>query len=318
MQRKNAFTLVELLVVIAIIGMLMAILLPAVNSVRESGRRTTCKNRLRQQAIGIRSYAQNFDEALPAIWQNGHINPWETFSWRVALLPYVEEDSRFDRIDQSRLPLDPVNIAAAGTLELFSCPSSPGSPRVIQKLYELDGLKLGSTDYVAVFDVSGPHFQPQSGTWFGGVAPESITFRTEEDAAGGVQAPNSPNSFVSPDLHSAVVRKIPSTLRRVRDGLSNTALIVEQAGKPTRKNQYASPDEVQVHTEGAWITSEYASFSAAGVNQDNHVGPYGFHSGASVAMCDGSVHFWPKEIAQEVMIALLTREGSEIVSSSDW
>ena len=58
-------------------------------------------------------------------------------------------------------------------------------------------------------------------------------------------------------------------------------------------------------TEGAWLTSEYASFYATAVNQDNHAGPFGYHAGATVAMCDGSVHFWPDDIDHEVMVALL-------------
>ena len=314
MQRKPAFTLVELLVVIAIIGMLTAILLPAVNSVRESARLVTCKNRLRQQALGIRSYAQNFSEALPAIWQRGETKPWENFSWRVTLLPYIEEDSRYDRLNQSLPPLDPKNRQAGGTMEIYNCPSSPGSPRVIRKLHTYDELELGATDYVAVFDVRGP-FPPQaqSGAWFGGAAPDSLVSATEAD-----RAQLTPGMAVNPDIFSAEIRKIPSTLRHVRDGLSNTVLIVEQAGKPNRKSRLQVPPEGELPTEGAWVTSEYASFFAAGVNQDNHSGPYGFHNGASVAMCDGSVHFWPREIAQEVMVALLTREGSEIVSDNDW
>jgi hypothetical protein len=167
---------------------------------------------------------------------------------------------------------------------------------------------------VAVFDVSGP-FPPhaQSGAWFGGAAPDSLVSATEAD-----RAQFTPGMAVNPDVFSAKIRKIPSTLRHVRDGLSNTVLIVEQAGKPNRKSRLQVPTEGELPTEGAWVTSEYASFFAAGVNQDNHSGPYGFHSGASVAMCDGSVHFWPREIAQEVMVALLTREGSEIVGDNDW
>lgn len=323
MFRKNAFTLVELLVVIAIIGMLVAILLPAVNAARESARRVTCQNRLKQQALGIRSYAVSFDEALPAIWNNGNIDPFETFSWRVALLPYIEESNRFDRINQNRLPLDPVNLPSAGTLELFSCPSSPSSPRIIRQLHIMDGLELGSTDYVAVFDVRSD--TPKSGAWFGGESPDELqgrdpAFDTSMDGgAGGVPVGgDAPEFSIVPDSHNAEIRKIPSSLRRVRDGQSNTVLIVEQAGKPTRKRPFSHGEELgEIPIEGAWITSEYASFSA-GINQDNHAGPYGFHNGATAAMCDGSVHFFSREMEPNVLGALLSRDGGEIVSTSDW
>ena len=315
MQRKRAFTLVELLVVIAIIGMLIALLLPAVNSVREAGRRTTCKNRLRQQALAVRSYAQQFEERLPPLWQKGANQRWETFSWRVSLLPHMEEKSRFDRIDQSVLPLDAPNLPVAGPLEGFGCPSSPGAPRVIRQFGGRDNLELGATDYVAVFDVRSPD-AVQSGAWFGGQSLDSIPGDDMADA----MVPTAPESDtrVQPDVESAKVRKIPSTLRRVRDGLSNTVLIVEQAGKPTRENIYEQDEEGHMGMEGAWITSELGTFNATAVNQDNHGGAYGYHNGATVAMCDGSVHFWSREISPVVMFALLTREGSEIVSDNDW
>lgn len=319
MQSKRGFTLVELLVVIAIIGMLIAILLPAVNSVRESGRLVTCKNHLRQQAIGTCSYSQQFSESLPAIWQQGNLKPWENFSWRVALLPYIEEDNRHEMLNLSLLPLDPANRPAGGTLDIFSCPSAPGSPRIVRQLNTHDGLELGSTDYVAVFEVAGL-FPPnmQSGAWFGAAAPDTFESATMTERAGDGAFDAAFAPAVNPDSHSAEIRKVPSTFRRVRDGLSNTVLLVEQAGKPDRISGRRFAGEGELPTEGAWVTSEYASFFAAGVNQDNHSGPYAFHKGASVAMCDGSVHFWPEEIAQEVMVALMTREGSEIVSDNDW
>ena len=319
MNRRTGFTLVELLVVIAIISMLIAILLPAVNSVRESGRLVTCKNHLRQQALGIRSYAQQFPEALPAIWLHGNPKPWENFSWRVALLPYIEEDNRYDQLNQDLLPLDPNNLVAGGTLEIFSCPSSPQSPRLIRQLHTHTNLELGCTDYSAVFDVRGPFsLMAQSGVWFGAAASDTFQPATGsmDSARDSLMAPESA-LVVNPDSHSAEIRKVPSSFRRVKDGLSNTVLIVEQAGKPERRNLH-HVSEGELPTEGAWVTSEYASFFAAGVNQDNHSGPYGFHTGASVTMCDGSVHYWPREIAQEVMVALMTRDGSEIVSDGDW
>ena len=325
---RAGFTLVELLVVIAIIGMLVAILLPAVNSARESARLMTCKNNLRQQAIGLKSYAQSFPEALPAIWQRGNIAPYENYSWRVALLPYIEEQSRFDNINQDLPPLDPSNLRAAGPIDMFSCPSAPGSPRVISQLHVFTDLALGSTDYSSVFEVIGPT-QPrvQSGTWFGGEAPDSF----QEDSLTTVDMPtpgDPEGGRIEPDFRSAEIRKIPSTFRRVRDGLSNTVLLVEQAGKPQRESRGGSTslqseldDEdglSDVSSEGAWLTGEFASYSNSVVNQNNHTGPYSYHNGVSVVMCDASVHFWASDISETVLRALMTREGSEIVSSDDW
>ena len=313
---RAGFTLVELLVVIAIIGMLIGILLPAVNGARESGRRVTCQNNLRQQGLGIQSFAQQYSEALPPIWLQGNLNPWENFSWRVAILPFIEEDARFDQLNQKLLPLDESNLPGATHIDIYSCPSS-GSPRVINTLGPYEELGVGSTDYAAIFDVRSPYSTSiQTGVWYGASPPDAIA---EHDIDSSVPGMAPEFSMVNPDSYSAEIRKIPSTFRRVRDGLSNTVLIVEQAGKPKRENRLGVPpiEAPGSATEGAWVTAEFASF-AAKVNQDNHAGPFGYHSGASVVLCDGSVHFWPSEISDRVMFALLTREGSEIVGSNDW
>ena len=311
MTRRPAFTLVELLVVIAIIAMLIGILLPAVNGAREAGRQVTCKNHLRQQALAVRSYGQQFEEALPALWEQGNLQPWENFSWRVALLPYLEETARYDRIDRTKLPLDRVNLSMGSTVPVYNCPSAPGHPRVIRQIAAHKDLELGATDYVAVFDVRSPTPpHNRSGAWFGAASPDTV-FQEGDSMV--------PKLSVSPDIFSAEIRKMPSTLRRVRDGLSTTVLVMEQAGKPAREGRGGAGQPVgEQATEGAWMTAEYASFFATGINRDNHSGPFSYHTGVTVAMCDASVHFWSEKMSHEVMIALLSREGSEIVSDADW
>ena len=308
-RTQTGMTLVELLVVIAIIGMLMGILLPAVNAAREAGRRVTCQNHLRQQGIAIRSYAQQFSESLPPIWRTDNAHPWENFSWRVELLPFLEEENLRAQLDTTRLPLDEVNLPVARPVAVFTCPSAPGSPRLVRQIGFGKGaradLQLGAADYAAVFDVRQAfNSGGQTGAWFGGAEPDLVDgpLMTEMDAAR--------------DVFNAQIRTISSTLRRVRDGLSNTVLLVEQAGKPARLATFDISNPVP--TEGAWITAEYSSFYASGVNQDNYAGPYSFHAGAMAVMCDGSVHFWSRNIEREVMMALLTRAGSEILDSGDW
>ena len=178
----------------------------------------------------------------------------------------------------------------------------------VEKQLEEQNLRLGACDYTAVFDVRNSEVG-QSGTWFGGPDPELIDSPL-------LDGPLSPATSFSQDVFNARIRTESASFVRVRDGLSNTVMLVEQAGKPAR----LSTIEIQAPspTEGAWVTAEYSSFYANGVNQDNYSGPYSFHSGVTVVMCDASVHFWSRDIEQEVMIALLTRSGSEILINTDW
>jgi prepilin-type N-terminal cleavage/methylation domain-containing protein len=101
MTRRSAFTLVELLVVIAIIGLLIALLLPAVQAARESGRRSTCSNNLRQLGLAMHGYAGTTRGVFPI---NGYTanagvswNAWERLSAHYKLLPFLELQSLHDR-----------------------------------------------------------------------------------------------------------------------------------------------------------------------------------------------------------------------------
>src|SRR5438477_1471476 len=88
---KKAFTLVELLVVIAIIGMLVALLLPAVQAARESARRSQCTNNLKQLGVAMHNYADTYRGAFPV---GGYNYGWGT--WLVGLLPYIEQQNLYE------------------------------------------------------------------------------------------------------------------------------------------------------------------------------------------------------------------------------
>jgi prepilin-type N-terminal cleavage/methylation domain-containing protein/prepilin-type processing-associated H-X9-DG protein len=137
---RRGFTLIELLVVIAIIGLLLALLLPAVQVAREAARRVQCVNNLKQIALAAQTYRSS-QEAFPP----GDVGGWAGWSAQARLLPYIEADPLYNSINFSfgnRVPYgspwgDPArtenNSTVTGTrLALFVCPSSPlpaGSPR---------------------------------------------------------------------------------------------------------------------------------------------------------------------------------------------
>lgn len=123
-KRRGGFTLVELLVVIAIIGILVALLLPAVQSAREAARRIQCANNIKQLALALHTYHDTHEE-LP------YGNPWrgagpvlEPGSWATLILPHIEQENLFDAFDFTKTLDQPVNEGPVTTLvEGFTCPS---------------------------------------------------------------------------------------------------------------------------------------------------------------------------------------------------
>ena len=164
----NGFTLVELLVVIAIVGLLVTILLPAIQSAREAARMTTCKNHLRQLGIAVFNYATANREALPAfehdLRRDIELGPYYRVdalgpSWRAKILPFLEYALAPDI--HPLLRNDPEGRALVGShIPVFTCPSTPQHDRKIQTL-AIRGLPEGGgrRDYIANFLVL--RYQPE-------------------------------------------------------------------------------------------------------------------------------------------------------------
>ncbi len=138
-ERRFAFTLVELLVVIAIIGILVALLLPAIQAAREAARRTQCTNNLKQLALGIHNYADThgrfpsgFISSLPALPDATSAAERSVWTWGALLLPHVELSTVYETLQVDRIPLwqnltNSAGLAALQTpLPTFVCPSDTG------------------------------------------------------------------------------------------------------------------------------------------------------------------------------------------------
>ena len=162
MSRKvQGFTLVELLVVIAIIGILIALLLPAVQAAREAARRSSCLNNMKQMGLALHNY-HDVHGRLPPGWI-GYVPATNApdpegvtgWGWASMILPYMEQGNVTQNLLRSDLPITDAANAGARVLPLpiYLCPSDSGEP--IFDLNAEDGsgpmLKLATANYIGVF-----------------------------------------------------------------------------------------------------------------------------------------------------------------------
>jgi prepilin-type N-terminal cleavage/methylation domain-containing protein/prepilin-type processing-associated H-X9-DG protein len=243
-QRKSrkAFTLVELLVVIAIVALLVGLLLPAVQKAREAAYRSQCANNLKQLALALHNYHSIFgffpttwrrlpqpDPSVPSGYYSNPVpidattpNPATTGpSVFVLILPYIEQGAVYEQIDTSKAFLDPGNMpgpspasnpAYSTAIKTFLCPSAPGETVVDY-----------SAELAQSFGNFGVTVTYPAGLMFG---------RTDyaPDAGSEIDIPG-----INITANAAIITQPPGSpvqATQVTDGLSNTILLVEDAGRP--------------------------------------------------------------------------------------
>lgn len=326
MKRSRGFTLVELLVVIAIIGILVALLLPAVQAAREAARRMSCGNNLHQIAIALHNYMDKTAEALPrgvevtrglgcccnnANWSLGH-------TVHTMLLPYVEQQALFDRYNMNV----PFWAQQPGIINQkipnYLCPSA--REHVIRTASNLSAGSTNPAPYIAQ-DVY-PHNYPAAGTnhgWGGCGRHGNSTVNGVFSIRYGVLEENS-------------TRADPRVkLSTITDGTSNTMAFSETAqGRPTFVNGALNTGWSNDRGKG-WADPYYNStlFSVGPLSTPNSLisqypGPFNasnatsYHpGGVQVAFMDGNVRFISQTINGATWTGLGTPHGGEAVSAPE-
>ena len=304
---RTGFTLVELLVVITIIALLVAILLPAVQSTREATRRTYCANNIRQVALATLNYAAAQSERLPPL-EDGRFrskNQKNTgIGWRYHVLPFLEEGGVFELLSDpysweyaSNRRSEPEAPTRPAVIQTLLCPSTPGTPRI-----DTSSRIISKHNGETLFDSIAAR---QSGT------PAEVWLENDSARFEGAWAGRRKwNGDETLGWH----RDKPAALKWITDGLSKTLLVTEAAGGPqTCTMQFCEDDSVFAY---AWISGHQSvnekvrlpSHFPKYINHQNIFGIYSFHAGgAQTAMCDGSVRFLPEDIDRQTLFSLATR-----------
>lgn len=341
--RIRGFTLVELLVVIAIIGILVALLLPAVQAAREAARRAQCMNNLKQMTIATLNYYDT-NKQMPRLYT--WIKPQEPsedepdHGFHIFLLPFMEYQSVYDTYDFN-VKWSGLNNnlkAAAADVPEFICPTAPPpfDRDVEPGLRDRNLITRPYTDYAVngrvspratraltndCTDTGVVKNRPDWQNFFTGV-PEYEDYDTEGCEPDIIRTPP-----------PAKIRKQSgrTTLNLVTDGLSHTIMYSPDAGRPDMYEdghlviettgpragrpvivsgaRWASPDtEFWTHDVCAGMRSMF------NCNNDNEV--YSFHVGGGYfSFGDGSVQFLSQDLDIDVQVSLNTRAGEDSVET---
>jgi prepilin-type N-terminal cleavage/methylation domain-containing protein/prepilin-type processing-associated H-X9-DG protein len=331
-SRRGGFTLIELLVVIAIIAILIGLLVPAVQKVREAAARMSCSNNLKQLGLALHNYASTYS-AFPT---GGEGTDFQTFptgpsqfdmhSTFTMLLPYIEQDNIYKQINLNYYYNDPAagaaHIAAfQNVVKTFLCPSNGWSQNAS---LGKDSFGYGYTDYGATVYTD---IDPVTG------------LRNKSTRANGALHISKVNGVLFPLAGTRIAE--------VTDGTSNTIAIAEDVGRDQRYvPAYSDPVDGQgrrfwrwAEPDSAYGVSGYQNggydsgtainntsstpggsastcFWAPSNNCGNNDEIFSFHTGGAQAVfCDGHVQFLTTSIDRRVVRMLVTPAGGEVIPS---
>jgi prepilin-type N-terminal cleavage/methylation domain-containing protein/prepilin-type processing-associated H-X9-DG protein len=280
MKRRSpaAFTLIELLVVIAIIAILIGLLIPAVQKVREAAKKASCTNNLKQIGLAFHNYESANGMFPPGIVGTPGTTPTApAWGWGVFILPNLEQGNVYTVLNPSGQSMTAAMNNAAGLaalqdpIQTFLCPSD-----ITFSNYPLNG----------------------SRAFTGVVAGKTIYIAQSNYVVNGGNAGGNPTDGVF---------GVGSTTRilQISDGTSTTILAGERdsgditAGVSSRKAGFWAGSDSAISTSALWFLTQYQMFTGQSLTTDATYTLGSQHNGkggANVVMCDGSVHFLNKSI----------------------
>jgi prepilin-type N-terminal cleavage/methylation domain-containing protein len=312
----RGFTLVELLAVVAVIGILVAILLPAVQSAREAARRSRCSNQLKQIGVALQLYHSARETLPPGGVMYGPCCATKSYTnWAIEILPFLEEEVLYDRYQQRAFNEDSINtVVREAQVTTFFCPSEPIPPDPAPRdsgpganLLWLPG------SYKAMTGVA------TAGNWWGNYLKGSPTSAMR--LRGPIHTVGNPGPSGRPELQLQPVR-----FRQIIDGLSKTIAVGERSielphGIVSHERRtawaysYGHYNKSAAHRDRRTFLRDYDACLTSSGPSGEHACKHGWSSfhpgGMHFVNCDGAAHFQTDDIDLDLFVAKATIAGDD-------